>query len=162
MLWSFALVIYFEKKTVLKSAQSAIQMYFSMINELFKFHLEFSFFFCIYRRKQNKWLLCEMNAFVSTPVSKWKPKHTTLSEQFQSLIERNQRKRGKIDTHNTHRHGRSLSWVCTETSIKRGGVKLVLCEQTSTLILIIMKILSRISIHFIYRYIMKTRILESA
>jgi hypothetical protein len=77
-------------------------------------------------------------------------------------FERNQRKRGKIDTHNTHRHGRSLSWVCTETSIKSGGVKLVLCEQTSTLILIIMKILSRISIHFIYRYIMKTRILESA
>jgi len=34
--------------------------------------------------------------------------------------------RGKIDTPNTHIHDCSLSWPGTGTSIKSGGVKLVL------------------------------------
>jgi hypothetical protein len=33
--------------------------------------------------------------------------------------------RGKIDTPNTQIHDRSLSWLGTGTSIKRGGVMLV-------------------------------------
>jgi hypothetical protein len=32
-------------------------------------------------------------------------------------------------THVTHIHDRSLSWLETNTSIKDGGVKLVLCVQ---------------------------------
>ena len=38
--------------------------------------------------------------------------------------------RDKIDTHNTHIHAHSLSWLSTGTSIKSGGAKLVLCAQT--------------------------------
>ena len=34
--------------------------------------------------------------------------------------------RGKTDTSNTHIHDRSLSWLGTFSSIKSGGVKLVL------------------------------------
>jgi len=41
--------------------------------------------------------------------------------------------RGKIDTPNTKIHDRSLSWLGTGTSIKSGGVKLVLWTQTSPL-----------------------------
>jgi len=36
--------------------------------------------------------------------------------------------RGKIDTSNTQRHGRSLFWLGTDTSMKSGDVKLVLCK----------------------------------
>ena len=41
--------------------------------------------------------------------------------------------RGKIDTHNTQIHDRSLFWLVTGISIKCGGVKLVLGFQTSPL-----------------------------
>jgi len=34
--------------------------------------------------------------------------------------------RGKIDTPNTYIHDRSLSWLGTDTSVKCGGIKLVL------------------------------------
>jgi hypothetical protein len=34
--------------------------------------------------------------------------------------------RGKIDTTNTHIHDWSLSWLSTGTSIKSGGVKILL------------------------------------
>ena len=37
--------------------------------------------------------------------------------------------RGKIDTPNTQIHDSSLSWVGTGTSIKSGGVRLVLWLQ---------------------------------
>jgi hypothetical protein len=39
--------------------------------------------------------------------------------------------RGKIDTPNTETHDRSLSWLSTGTSIKRGRAKLVLLVQTT-------------------------------
>ena len=39
--------------------------------------------------------------------------------------------RDKIDTPNIQIHDRSLSWISTGTSIKSGGVKLVLCSQTN-------------------------------
>jgi hypothetical protein len=38
--------------------------------------------------------------------------------------------RGKIDTHKTHIHDRSLSGLGTGTSIKGGGIKLVLWTLT--------------------------------
>ena len=41
--------------------------------------------------------------------------------------------RGKIDTFSTHIHDRSLSWLGTNTSIKSGGVILVLWTQASHL-----------------------------
>ena len=36
--------------------------------------------------------------------------------------------RGRIDTPDTQIHDRSLSWLCTGTSIKSGGAKLILCN----------------------------------
>jgi len=39
--------------------------------------------------------------------------------------------KGKRDNSNTHIHDRSLSWYATDTSIKRGGVKLVLWANTN-------------------------------
>ena len=48
-----------------------------------------------------------------------------LSEQFQNPVETMQ-KVAKIDTANANIHDRSLSWLGTSTSIKNGGVKLVL------------------------------------
>ena len=39
----------------------------------------------------------------------------------------------KIDTHNTQMHDCLLSWLGTDTSIKSRGIKLVLCDQTSSL-----------------------------
>ena len=41
--------------------------------------------------------------------------------------------RGQVNTPNTHVHDQSLSWLGTATSIKRGGVELVLWAQTSAL-----------------------------
>jgi len=41
--------------------------------------------------------------------------------------------RDKINTPNTQTHDRSTSWLYTSTSIKSGGVKLVLWTQTSPL-----------------------------
>ena len=41
--------------------------------------------------------------------------------------------RGKIDTPNTQIHDHSILWVGTATSIKSGGFKLVLLEQTPLL-----------------------------
>jgi len=38
--------------------------------------------------------------------------------------------RNKIDSRNTQIYDRSLSWLDTGTSIKSGGVKLVLFDQT--------------------------------
>ena len=52
-------------------------------------------------------------------------KHTTLSEQFQNIILK-YIERGNIDIPNTQIHDQSPSWLGTGTSIKRGGVKLVL------------------------------------
>ena len=40
------------------------------------------------------------------------------------------RKKGEIDTPKTQMHDRLLSWLGTDTSIKSGGVKLVLKAQT--------------------------------
>jgi hypothetical protein len=37
---------------------------------------------------------------------------------------------GTIDTPNTEIHDHSLSWIATSSSIKRGGVKLVLWVET--------------------------------
>ena len=60
-----------------------------------------------------------------------KKKHTSLSDHFQNLIEKNILDRRIIDTPNTHVHDLSLSWHCTSTSTNRGGVRvtrsLVLC-----------------------------------
>jgi hypothetical protein len=39
--------------------------------------------------------------------------------------------RDKIDTSNTQIHDLSLSWLSTDTSIKSGGIRLVLWAQTS-------------------------------
>jgi len=39
--------------------------------------------------------------------------------------------RGKIDTHNTQIHHRSLFWLYTDTSMKCGGATLVLWAKTS-------------------------------
>jgi hypothetical protein len=64
---------------------------------------------------------------------KWKTKNTTPKEQFKNPIEKNRRKRSKIDTPNTQIHDRSLSSLGTDTSINSGGVKLVLWIQTSPL-----------------------------
>jgi hypothetical protein len=55
-------------------------------------------------------------------------KNTTLSEHFQNAIEKTVEK-DKIDTPSTQIHDRSLSWLGTGTSIKSGGVKLVLLTQ---------------------------------
>ena len=38
----------------------------------------------------------------------------------------------KIDTSNTQIHDRSLYWLDTGTSIKSGGVKIVLCEHKTS------------------------------
>jgi hypothetical protein len=35
----------------------------------------------------------------------------------------------KIDIRNTHIHDRSLSWLGTDTSMKNGGIKVVLWTQ---------------------------------
>jgi hypothetical protein len=58
--------------------------------------------------------------------------------------------RGKIDTHSTHIHDRSPAWLGTCTSMKSGGVKLVLLTETFPLIRaksymknILMKIIKR-------------------
>jgi hypothetical protein len=40
--------------------------------------------------------------------------------------------RGKLDTSDTQLHDLSLFWLSTDTSIKRGGVKLVIWAQTYT------------------------------
>ena len=58
-------------------------------------------------------------------IIKWKTKYTTLSEQLQILI----RKSSKQAIYTSYTlfiniHDRSLSWLGTGTSIKRGGVKL--------------------------------------
>ena len=42
---------------------------------------------------------------------------------------KNRRKRGKIENPNTHIHDRSPSWFGTGTSIKHGGVKLILPQS---------------------------------
>jgi hypothetical protein len=54
--------------------------------------------------------------------------NTTLSEQTQDQISKFV-EWGKIDTPNTQIYGRSLSWLGTGTSVKSGGVKLVLWTQ---------------------------------
>jgi hypothetical protein len=65
--------------------------------------------------------------------------NTTLSKQFHNLIEEKLKipkqivERGKIKTHDTYEHERSLSWLTTDTSIISGGVKLSLLAQTSHL-----------------------------
>jgi len=48
--------------------------------------------------------------------------HCRDSSKFQS---KNRKITCKIDTPNTHRHDRSLSWLDIGTSIKSGSVKLV-------------------------------------
>ena len=48
--------------------------------------------------------------------------NTTLSEQFQNLIEKIVEIKGNIDTPNTHIYDRSLSWIYTGTSTKKDGV----------------------------------------
>ena len=58
---------------------------------------------------------------------------TTPSEQFQNPI-KDLRNRGKLDTTNTHIHDWSLSWLGTGTSVKSGGVKLLLWAHTSLLL----------------------------
>ena len=58
-------------------------------------------------------------------IIKWKTKYTTLSEQLQILIGKSSKQ--AIYTSYTlfiNIHDRSLSWLGTGTSIKRGGVKL--------------------------------------
>ena len=55
-------------------------------------------------------------------------KHTTLLEQFQNPIEKSQKETQSIIL--THKYMTCLS---TDTSIKSGGVKLVLWAQTSPL-----------------------------
>ena len=62
---------------------------------------------------------------------KWKPKHNTLSAQFQNPIEQIV-KRDKIDTPYTQIHVRSHSWHNTDTLFKKkvtGMFKLVLRVQ---------------------------------
>ena len=59
---------------------------------------------------------------------KWKTKYTTLLEQFQNPIEKSQKETHSIIL--THKYMTCLS---TDTSIKSGGVKLVLWAQTSPL-----------------------------
>ena len=53
-----------------------------------------------------------------------------MSEQIQNANEKIV-ERGNIDTTNTQKHGRSLHCLDTGTSIKRGGVKLVLWVKIS-------------------------------
>ena len=65
-----------------------------------------------------------------------KQKYTTLSEQFKikniphcrnnSNIQQNIVDKEKIDTPNTQIHDCSVPWLDTDTSIKSGGVKLVI------------------------------------
>jgi len=43
--------------------------------------------------------------------------------------------RCKIDTPNTQIHNRSLSWIGTGTSIKSGGIEIVLWDQTQLILL---------------------------
>jgi hypothetical protein len=45
--------------------------------------------------------------------------------------------RGKIDTPNTHINDRPLSWLGTGTTIKSGGIKLVLWTQTNNTYLLL-------------------------
>ena len=42
----------------------------------------------------------------------------------------------KIDSPNTHLHDDSLSWLCTGTSIKSGGIKLGLWDIIQIIIFI--------------------------
>ena len=60
-----------------------------------------------------------------------KKKNTALSEQFQNLIEKSQKEAKSIPQ--TQIHDRLLSWLGTGTSIKSGGIKLVLWDQISPL-----------------------------
>jgi hypothetical protein len=57
--------------------------------------------------------------------NKIKIKNTLLLLQFQNPIEK-LHKQPKFHTLNKHIHDRSLSWLGTGTSIKSGGVKIVL------------------------------------
>jgi len=47
------------------------------------------------------------------------------------MYQKHRSRRDKIDIINTQIHDRSLSWLAIGISIKNGGVKLVLCVQTS-------------------------------
>ena len=51
-------------------------------------------------------------------------KNITLSEQVQTPIEKSWKE--IVDNHNIQIHDHSISWLGTGTSIKSGGVKLVL------------------------------------
>ena len=55
----------------------------------------------------------------------------TLLEQFQSSIAKLQKR--KIDTPNTQIHCRSQSWLDTSTSIRSGGITLVLWAHRSVI-----------------------------
>lgn len=55
----------------------------------------------------------------------------TLSEQFQHEIERSL-EIGKIDTNNKQIHNRLFSLLDKATSVKSGGIELVLCAQMET------------------------------
>jgi hypothetical protein len=63
-----------------------------------------------------------------------------MSEQFRNPLE-TRRKRQKICSLHTNTRP-SFSWLGIGTSIKRGGVRLVLWSQTSTLSEMIMQVLS--------------------
>ena len=81
------------------------------------------------RQKANAIHISEISLVKQIRVIKRITKHTTLSEQFQNQIEKTVEK-DKIDTSNTQIHDRSLSWLGTGTSVKSGGVKLVLWYKT--------------------------------
>ena len=53
-------------------------------------------------------------------------------EQPQNPTDKSQKEAISINNHNTHTHDYSHSWLLTCTSIESGGVKLVLCAQTSS------------------------------
>ena len=59
----------------------------------------------------------------------YKIKNTTLSEQFQNPIEKSQKEAKSIPLTNKQYITGSLSWVGTGSSIKSGGVKIVLWAQ---------------------------------
>ena len=58
-------------------------------------------------------------------VLKWITRNTTLLHFNKKIVER-----GQIEATNTQIHDRSLFWLGTDTSIKSGGVKLVLLVKT--------------------------------
>ena len=65
--------------------------------------------------------------------NKREKKRIPISGQFQIQIV----ERGKIDTPNTHINDRPLSWLGTGTTIKSGGIKLVLWTQTNNTYLLL-------------------------